>query len=132
PLVAGGRLYGKFMIYFDAPHVVQPTELRLARSIADHIAFAIARQQSDAELRESEERYRRLVEHSPAAVMVHSGGLLVFANPAALRLLGAESASQVVGRPMLDFVHPDYRDLVMERARQVAAGMTSLPTAEEK
>jgi PAS domain S-box-containing protein len=132
PLVAGGRLYGKFMIYFDAPHVVPPAVLRLARSIADHIAFAIARTRSDAELRESEQRYRRLVEHSPAAVMVHSGGVLVFANPAALQLLGAESASQVIGRPMLDFVHADYRELVTERARQVAAGMAALPTAEER
>src|SRR4029079_6578066 len=32
PLVAAGRLHGKFMIYFDAPHVVQPAELRLAQS----------------------------------------------------------------------------------------------------
>ena len=96
PLVAGGRLYGKFMIYFDAPHAVCPAELRLAQSIADHIAFAIARKQSEAQLRDSEQRYRRLVEHSPAAVMVHSGGLLVFANPAAVGLLGALTAAQLL------------------------------------
>jgi PAS domain S-box-containing protein len=132
PLVAGGRLHGKFMIYFDSPHVVQPDEVRLAQTIAGHIAFAIARRQSESELRDSEERYRRLVEHSPAAVIVHSAGSIVFVNPAAVRLLGASDPSEVLGRPILDFVHADYRDIVMDRVRQIAAGQGAMPTIEEK
>src|SRR3954469_12275847 len=132
PLVAAGRLHGKFMIYFDAPHVVDAAQLRLAQSIAGHIAFAITRKRADAELRESEERYRRLVEHSPAAVIVHSGGLVVFVNPEALRLLGATQASDIVGRPILDFVHSDYRELVTDRVRQVAAGAGAMPLIEER
>jgi PAS domain S-box-containing protein len=132
PLVSAERLHGKFMIYFDAPHVVDEAQLRLAQSIAGHIAFAITRKRADAELRESEERYRRLVEHSPAAVIVHSGGLVVFVNPEALRLLGATQASDIVGRPILDFVHSDYRELVTDRVRQVAAGAGAMPLIEER
>ena len=132
PLTYAGRLLGKFMIYFDAPHVVQPTELRLAQTIASHIAWAITRTISDAELRESEERYRRLVEHSPVAVAVHSGGRLVFVNQATARLLGAPDPQQLIGRPMLDFVHPDFREIVIERVRQLAAGARTQPTIEEK
>ncbi|HWC46889.1 MAG TPA: PAS domain S-box protein, partial [Casimicrobiaceae bacterium] len=131
PLVAAGRLHGKFMIYFDAPHVVQPAELRLAQSIAGHIAFAIARRRSDTALRESEERYRRLVEHSPAAVLVHSGGNIVFANSEALHLLGATEPAQVLGRPILDFVHADFRAIVIERVRQISSG-SAVPRIEEK
>ena len=131
PLVAAGRLHGKFMIYFDAPHVVQPAELRLAQSIAGHIAFAIARRRSDTALRESEERYRKLVENSPAAVLVHSGGHIVFVNAEAVNLLGAGDAAKVLGRPILDFIHSDYHGIVIDRVRQVSSG-ASVPRIEEK
>jgi PAS domain S-box-containing protein len=132
PLVYGGRLLGKFMIYFDAPHVVQPAELRLAQSIAGHIAWAITRKRSESELRESEERYRRLVEHSPVAVAVHSAGNIVFVNPAAARLFGAATPEQLIGRPMLELVHPEYHDIVTERVRQLAAGVGAQPMLEEQ
>ena len=131
PLVAAGRLHGKFMIYFDAPHVVEPDELRLAQSIAGHIAFAIARRRSDTALRESEARYRRLVENAPAAVLVHSGGRIVFVNAEAVHLLGASEGAQVLGRPILDFIHPEYHAIVIDRVRQIASGW-SVPRIEEK
>jgi PAS domain S-box-containing protein len=132
PLVYAGRLLGKFMIYFDAPHVVQPTELRLAQTIASHIAWAITRKRSETALRESEERYRRLVEHSPVAVTVHSGGNVVFVNPAAARLFGAARAEEIIGRPMLDLVHPDHHQIVTDRVRRLANGAGALPTIEER
>ena len=62
PLVASGRLLGKFMIYFDAPHVVAPSELRLAQAIASHIAFAIAKRSDEEALREREQEQRLLAE----------------------------------------------------------------------
>jgi PAS domain S-box-containing protein len=132
PLVAAGRLHGKFMIYFDAPHVVQPAELQLAQSIAGQIAFAIARRRSETDLRDSEERYRRLVEYSPVAVLVHSGGKIVFANPEALRLLGGSEPEQIVGRPVLEFIHPDFHAIVTERVRRISAGNASMPCIEEQ
>jgi PAS domain S-box-containing protein len=131
PLVYARRLLGKFMIYFDAPHVVQPAELRLAQTIAGHIAVAIIRKRSESALRESEERYRRLVEHSPVAVAVHSGGTIVFVNPAGARLLGADDPSAIVGRRMLDFVHPAYHTIAADRARR-AAEHGAQPTIEEQ
>ena len=130
PLVHLGRLLGKFMIYFDGPHVVQPAELRLAQTIASHIAWAITRKRSETALRDSEERYRRLVEYSPVAVIVHSAGKIAFVNPAGARLLGARR-EEVIGRPMLDFVHPDYHEIVTERVRQLAATAVQ-PTIEER
>ncbi|HTJ21571.1 MAG TPA: ATP-binding protein [Gemmatimonadaceae bacterium] len=62
PLVAAGRLLGKFMIYFDAPRGVAPSELRLAQAIASHIAFAITRKRDEAAMRESEQAQRLLAE----------------------------------------------------------------------
>lgn len=60
PLVAAGRLLGKFMIYFDAPHAVAPSELRLAQTIASHIAVAITRKRDEAALRDGEQAQRLL------------------------------------------------------------------------
>jgi PAS domain S-box-containing protein len=54
PLVDdSGSLLGKFMLYFDAPHVWTEAELRLAGGIARHVSFAIARHRRDTELREA-------------------------------------------------------------------------------
>lgn len=76
------------------------------------------RKRADMALRESEERYRTLVELSPEAVFVHDQGRVLFANRAALRLAGAESPAQVVGGNLLDFVHPDSREIVIKRIRE--------------
>ena len=48
PLVSHGRLLGKFMVYYDAAHVFSEDEMRLAGSIAQHVAFGVARVLSDA------------------------------------------------------------------------------------
>ena len=65
------------------------------------------RAQAEAALRESEDRYQRLVEHSPQAIAVLQDGVFVYLNPAAVRLLGAETDAELLGRPVVDVVHPD-------------------------
>ncbi|MEV4596259.1 EAL domain-containing protein [Amycolatopsis sp. NPDC049253] len=60
-----------------------------------------------AQLAELAERYRRLVELSADATCVHESGVITYANPAALDLFGAQSAAEVVGRPVTDFVVAD-------------------------
>ncbi|MBN1195681.1 MAG: PAS domain S-box protein [Methanomicrobiaceae archaeon] len=70
-------------------------------------------------IRESEERFRRLIASSFDAVVVHQDGAIVLANDAAARLAGAASGSDLCGRSLIDFVHPAFRGLVAERVRQV-------------
>jgi PAS domain S-box-containing protein/putative nucleotidyltransferase with HDIG domain len=83
-------------------------------------------------LQESEDRYRRLFDISPDAIAVHGGGKILLANKAAIQLMGATTADQLIGKPMLDFVHPDYRQMVIERTRQQVASGKSVPVVEEK
>ena len=83
-------------------------------------------------LRESEQRYRRLVELLPEAIVVHSEGKIRYANPAAQRLWGAENAQQLVGESVLDRVHPDYRDTVKKRVRQVQEHGAATELIEQK
>ncbi len=79
---------------------------------------------------ESEQRYRTLVDASPVAVVVHQHQKIVFANPAALQLLGAADAASLMGRWMGDFVHPDQHALVAERARREKTQLPDLPMQE--
>ena len=50
PLVSHERLLGKFMVYYDEPHVFSPPELRLSAGIAQHVAFGLARVRADASI----------------------------------------------------------------------------------
>ncbi|HMB25292.1 MAG TPA: PAS domain S-box protein, partial [Anaerolineales bacterium] len=90
------------------------------------------RKQIERELRENEERYRMLVEVSPTATWIARNDILTFANPAALRILGATDPGQVVGRPALDFIHPDYHAAVKERITQMRGEGKIAPLLEEK
>jgi two-component system sporulation sensor kinase A len=83
-------------------------------------------------LRESEERYRRLVEFSPEAVLVHSGGRILYANPACLEGLKASARDTLVGRPILDFIHPDYRELTLTRVNHILEKGESNEWVEQK
>jgi PAS domain S-box-containing protein len=70
-------------------------------------------------LKESEERYRRLVELSPEAIIVHVNGMFVYLNSAAVRLWGASNAEELMGTSVLDVVHPDYRQVATRRIARV-------------
>ena len=80
-----------------------------------------AAKRAEQSLRDAEARYRALVELAPDAIIVHSGGLIEYANPAAARLLRGTPA-QLAGMRVEDTVHPDDRARAQERARFHASG----------
>ena len=71
-------------------------------------------------LRESEERYRRLVELSPEAILVHDGQHIIYSNPGSAVLLGVNNPDALLGYPILKLVHPDDQEVVKARMRSVA------------
>lgn len=81
------------------------------------------RKQAETALRESEERYRRLVEMNPDAICLLREDRVAFANPAALQLVGAVALEQVVGQPILRFIHMASQPLAIERRNQLLAGL---------
>ncbi|MCK9564089.1 MAG: PAS domain S-box protein, partial [Bacteroidales bacterium] len=83
-------------------------------------------------LEASEQRYRELIEHAPYGIFVQTGGCFAYLNPTAVRLLGARDQAELLGRPLLDFLHPENRDAVAERIRQL--NLLGIPSAsrEEK
>jgi PAS domain S-box-containing protein len=86
---------------------------------------------AETALRQSEERYRFLVETSPLCIAVHQVGKLVYINPAGVKLLGVDSAQDLLGKPVINFVRPDYRDFVMERIQTIDTSRITPPAVEK-
>jgi diguanylate cyclase (GGDEF)-like protein/PAS domain S-box-containing protein len=74
------------------------------------------RKQAEEALRESEDKYRRLVQDSVDGIVIVEGLEVRFVNRAALEILGYQSEEEVLGRPFTDFVSPECRGLMTERA----------------
>lgn len=77
------------------------------------------RQQMDQALRESEARYRSMIEQAPDAIVVHRSGRILYANPAALRMAGVASAELALGRRVLDFTPVESRDEIDRLTREL-------------
>ena len=90
------------------------------------------RKQAEKALRESEERYRTLTKDSPISIIVHSEGKIVYVNPAALELIGASSEDELLGRSVMEFVHPDYHKIVRERVQKIYEQKNAGSPLEEK
>jgi len=92
-----------------------------ARRISGTVVDIDARKRTEQALADAEERYRKLVELSPDGVVVHSEGLIEYANPAAAELIGARSAEEVVGLSLERLVHPEELERHRDRQRRYAA-----------
>ena len=60
----------------------------------------------------TEERYRQLTELSPDGILVSANGLFVYANQAAINILGAPDILEVIGRSPFEFFHPESHEVV--------------------
>ena len=66
-------------------------------------------------LRDSEERYRQLIEISPDAIMIEREGKITFVNTGALKLFGASEVREMLGMSLFELVSDDWRELVREQ-----------------
>lgn len=77
-------------------------------------------QGSHKALQASEDRYHTLVNWSPEAIAVHRHGHLVYVNRSAVKLFGATSESELLGKAILDLIRPESRGFVQERVTSAA------------
>lgn len=137
PLIHNEKLLGIVCIEkkFHYTHM----ELKILKLICLQVAVVVERiniegtkvHKIESELRECEEGYKKLFELSPDAICVHSGGKVVLANPAAGRLFDMKNPKDLIGRNVIDFVHPEYIDIAQSRIKTIYEGGMVTPFIEE-
>lgn len=83
-------------------------------------------------LKESEERYRTLIEISPDSIFINHNYNVIYINPSGLKLFGAERADQIIGKSPLELFHPDFHDTIKNRISRMVKENVSVPAIEEK
>ncbi len=83
-------------------------------------------------LRDSEERYRRLVDDSPEMILVACEDRIVYVNATGVRLLGASAPADLVGKPIAEIMHPDSGDAARDGIRQAAGEGRPTSLVEQK
>ncbi len=81
---------------------------------------------------ENQEKYRLITEHLPDIVLIHSGEKILYANNALLKRMGIKSLEEIKDIPIINFVHPDYRDVVQERIKRIIVNKEIVESMEEK
>ncbi len=92
------------------------------KALKTTIEMALYKHAADKRVRESEERYRTLVEQSIDAIALVQGITVRFVNRAFARMFGCQSPEEMVGQNFLTFVAPEYRDLMENRSLELEAG----------
>jgi two-component system cell cycle sensor histidine kinase/response regulator CckA len=90
------------------------------------------RRKAEEKLRETEKRYRAVVEISPDGIAIASKGRHVFANQSLARILGVSDPDELLGKPVMDYIHPDYRKIVRERIETQTKRGVLAPLIEKK
>jgi PAS domain S-box-containing protein len=79
------------------------------------ISFDITeRKQAEDALKESEGKYRIVVENALEAIFIAVDGTIEFANSRAA-IISGYSKEELIGKPFIEFIHPDERQMVAER-----------------
>ncbi|HUX14358.1 MAG TPA: PAS domain S-box protein [Spirochaetia bacterium] len=146
PLRSEGRCIGVLGIgrHDAARPTYTPDDLALFQEVADQAAVALSaarlydalereleeKRRVEEELRESEERYRQLVDMSPDGIVVEVEDRIAYLNPSAIGLIGAESAERVLGKPIMDFLHAESLEDVDERQSELESATEPISLGE--
>ncbi|GAP63996.1 hypothetical protein ARMA_2419 [Ardenticatena maritima] len=103
----------------------------LERQASIQEALFRSRQHIEEQLRESEARYRSLVELSPDAIILHRNGTILYANQTTYHMFGLQPDGSLVGTSIYTSLKPEYHDLVRQRVQQVQQHGRKVPTMRE-
>jgi PAS domain S-box-containing protein len=80
------------------------------------------------ERKESEERYRKVVEFSPKGIVIHRDGTVLYANPSALKIV---KETNLVGKSIFTYMLADFHEIIKKRIAISKIGK-EMPIIEEK
>ncbi len=89
------------------------------------------RKKYENQLKESEEKFRNLSESSPFAIMIYQDFTWIYSNPAG-EYITEFTVDELYKMKIWDFIHPDYKEMIIERAKNRLAGEFVIPNIEFK
>jgi PAS domain S-box-containing protein len=109
------------IVMIDSGRDYADRDLDAVRRMGEFFALAIRRKRIEDALEESEDKYRRLVEHSTDGVVIQQEGRVVYINAAGAKMVGVDDPSKVLGKSLkIDFLHPDYEAFLQESAAKTS------------
>lgn len=116
-----GECFGVLTIYAMEINAFNPQEVKLLQELANDLAYGMMalrnrhdRIQAETALRQSEQRYRQLVQLLPDAVIIHHEGKIELINAAGIKLLSGDAIETLIGRSVQDFVPADAVDIFQQ------------------
>ncbi|MFT5377235.1 MAG: PAS domain S-box-containing protein, partial [Candidatus Latescibacterota bacterium] len=103
-------------------------DLERLKTLASQASFALYRTEQKRVLSQSETQYRELIERTPSPIAVYADRRFTFLNPAAVRVLGGESAEQFIGHLVMDFVAPEQRSSLLRQVAAIDTGRDNSPS----
>ena len=91
--------------------------------LAHKCQLAVQQRRSEIALKESEEKYRALVEHALEGILIlDMQGTIQLANNAAAKTVAADNSASLTGRNVMEFIAPESREAVLKDFIEVAKG----------
>ncbi|HOZ30771.1 MAG TPA: PAS domain S-box protein [Bacteroidales bacterium] len=90
-----------------------------------------AQKQKEIELKESEEKYRKLVELLPNGVIIHKDGKIVYVNDVVVKTVKAKNRESLVGKDIFQYIRKDYHHIVLERLQNIIENISTAELREE-
>lgn len=132
PIITGaGGVLGALLALDPSTRAWTPEETAVASMFARVVSEEIERLELEIQLKHAE-RLRAVLMRSPEAILVHVDGMVQFANPAAVALLGGRDDYDVVGRPVDVYLAPPYLKKVEETLLKPGEPEGPPPVTEER
>jgi len=128
PLLAGDRLLGTLSFGTRSRDEFEPDEVEFFSTVCHYVAMARERLRAEAELRESEGRFRALVDASAQMVWTAAPDGTIVEDSRSWRAFTGQTYAQWKGTGWLDAIHPDDRDRTLALWREAVAARRSIDT----
>ncbi len=79
----------------------------------------------EEELRQSQNKYKKLVELAPDAVLIHDKNKITFINKSGTNLIGYDTDKEIIGESIFRFIHEDSIDIAKEHIERAVSNLNT-------